>query len=76
MTGYPAERFRLPGRGRLVEGSAAGVVFDPATISDLATLTDPYRASPGIAHVFVNGVEVVTRGTAFDARPGRVVRRG
>jgi N-acyl-D-amino-acid deacylase len=76
MTGYPAKRFRLSDRGRLAEGCAADVVvFDPTGIADLATLTDPYRGSAGIAHVFVNGVEVVTRGVASDARPGRVLRR-
>ena len=52
------------------------VVFDPATIADVATLTDPYRGATGIGHVFVNGVEVVTDGVASDARPGRIVRRG
>jgi imidazolonepropionase-like amidohydrolase len=65
-----------PDRGRLAEGRAADiVVFDPTGIADLATLTDPYQGSAGIAHVFVNGVEVVTRGVASDARPGRVLRR-
>lgn len=76
MTGYPAERFRLPGRGQLAAGRAADVVvFDPVRIADLATLTDPYRGATGIAHVFVNGVAVVTDGLASDARPGRVLRR-
>ena len=77
MTGYPADRFRLKDCGRLVEGRPADVVvFDPATIADLATLTDPYRGATGIGHVFVNGVEVVTDDVASDARPGRIVRRG
>jgi N-acyl-D-amino-acid deacylase len=76
MTGYPAERFRLSDRGRLVEGRAADVVvFDPETIADLATLTDPYRGAMGIAHVFVNGIEVVSEGATSEARPGRVLRR-
>jgi N-acyl-D-aspartate/D-glutamate deacylase len=76
MTGYPAERFRLPDRGHVAEGRAADVVvFDPDAIADLATLTDPYRGCTGIAHVFVNGVEVVTGGVATDARPGRILRR-
>jgi N-acyl-D-amino-acid deacylase len=76
MTGYPAERFRLPGRGRLAEGWQADlVVFDPARIADQSTLTDPYRGSTGIARVVVNGVEVVTDGVASEARPGQIVRR-
>jgi N-acyl-D-aspartate/D-glutamate deacylase len=76
MTGYPAERFRLPDRGRLVEGQAADiVVFAPDGITDLATLTDPYRGCAGLSHVFVNGIEVVKDGVASDARPGRILRR-
>ena len=71
MTGYPADRFRLKDCGRLAEGRAADViVFDPATIADLATLTDPYRGATGIGQVFVNGVEVVTDGGP--PTPGRV----
>ena len=70
-------RSRLPGRGRIAEGLAADVVvFDPARIADVATLTGPYRGAVGIAHVFVNGVEVVTHGVASPERTGRVLRRG
>ena len=77
MTGYPAARCRLPGRGRIAEGLAADVVvFDPARIADVATLTGPYRGAVGIAHVFVNGVEVVPHGVASPERTGRVLRRG
>jgi N-acyl-D-amino-acid deacylase len=76
MTGYPADRFRIPDRGRVAEGLAADlVVFDPARIEDVATLTDPYRGCRGIAHVFVNGVEVVTADRVTDARPGRILQR-
>ncbi|HEX7126137.1 MAG TPA: D-aminoacylase [Thermodesulfobacteriota bacterium] len=76
LTGYPAERFRLSGRGRLAPGYAADVVvFDPDRIADRATLADPYGAPEGIARVFVNGVEVVRDGAARAARPGRIVRR-
>jgi N-acyl-D-aspartate/D-glutamate deacylase len=76
MTGYPADRFRIPDRGRVAEGLAADlVVFDPARVADVATLTDPYRGCVGIGHVFVNGVEVVTNGDVRDVRPGQIVHR-
>ena len=63
-------------KGRLTEGSDADiVVFDPATITDQATYTDPTRPSTGIRHVLVNGTFVV-RDTHLDptASPGRPVR--
>ena len=76
MTGHPADRFRIPDRGRVAGGLAADlVVFDPARVADVATLTDPYRGCVGIEHVFVNGVEVVTAGRVADARPGRILHR-
>jgi N-acyl-D-aspartate/D-glutamate deacylase len=44
MTGYPAERFRLPDRGRLVEGRAADiVVFRPGRHHGSR---DPHRPVP------------------------------
>jgi len=76
MTGYPADRFRIPDRGRITEGLAADVVvFDPARIADVATVAEPYRGCVGIAHVFVNGRDVVTAGCVSDERPGRILRR-
>jgi N-acyl-D-aspartate/D-glutamate deacylase len=65
-------------KGRLAEGADADiVVFDPATITDQATYTEPTRPSAGIRHVLVNGEFVVFAGRlATGARPGRAVRAG
>jgi N-acyl-D-amino-acid deacylase len=56
MTSLAAQRERLLDRGLLKEGYFADItVFDPATIKDLATYTEPARLSQGVKYVFVNG---------------------
>jgi N-acyl-D-amino-acid deacylase len=75
MTGMPAARVRLEGRGRLERGSFADVVvFDPATVADRATFENPHRYPVGIRHVMVNGRWVLRDGERTDALPGRVLR--
>ena len=49
MTGLPARKFGLGDRGFVREGFAADLVlFDPATVRDVATFTDPQRPAAGI----------------------------
>jgi N-acyl-D-amino-acid deacylase len=75
MTGIPAARLRLTGRGHLVPGSFADVVvFDPATVSDRATFQQPHQYPTGIPHVMVNGRWVLLHGERTEALPGRVLR--
>ena len=68
MTGAAAERFRLEGRGRLEEGSAADItVFDWEGVSDHAN--EKGDAAPsGIEHVFVNGWHVLDMGCVSSIR--------
>lgn len=63
-------------KGRLQEGRDADVVvFDPDTITDLASYADTTRPSAGISHVLVNGTFVVRDGGIVpDALPGLPVR--
>jgi N-acyl-D-amino-acid deacylase len=76
MTGFPARKFGLEGRGGLREGAYADlVVFDPDGIIDRGSFEDPNQAPAGIAHVFVNGTQVVRDGSHIGARPGRALRR-
>jgi N-acyl-D-aspartate/D-glutamate deacylase len=49
-------------------------IFDPATIQDVATFTDPLRYSTGVKDVIVNGQAVILEGKITDARPGRILR--
>lgn len=77
MSGFPATKFQLPGRGFIREGAIADLVlFDPATVIDRATYEDSRRTPAGMPWVIVNGVPVVREGEHTHARPGRAVRRG
>lgn len=75
MTSAPADRLGFAGRGRIEAGAVADLtVFDPATVSDLATFENPHQHPVGIPHVFVGGVAVVRDGAVTGARPGVVLR--
>lgn len=75
MTGMPARRLGLTRYGVVAPGATANlVVFDPATVADRATFTDPHQYPVGIGDVLVNGVPVVANGALTPARPGAVLR--
>ena len=81
MTLMPAQRLerRLPAmrnKGRLRPGADADiVVFDPDTVMDRGTYSDPARSPVGIRHVVVNGVLTLTDGKLIqNVRAGRPVR--
>jgi len=76
MTGMPAKKFQLVDRGAVRPGAFADlVVFDPATIVDVATYDDPRRFPVGISAVLVNGTIVRDGDRHTGARPGRALRR-
>ncbi|MHB1004224.1 MAG: N-acyl-D-amino-acid deacylase family protein [Chloroflexota bacterium] len=76
MTAVPAARLGLGDRGVIREGAAADVVvFDPATVRDLATYAEPRQFPVGIEHVVVNGVLAVDSGNPTGARAGQVLRK-
>lgn len=64
-------------KGRLQVGMDADViVFDPVTVRDRATFTQPNQTAEGMQHVFVNGVPVIRQGQLdMEAAPGKAVRR-
>jgi N-acyl-D-amino-acid deacylase len=75
FSGLPAQRMRLTDRGVLKQGMWADVViFDPATVRDLATFAEPNQLSQGMEYVLVNGVAVIDQGKMTGARPGKVLR--
>lgn len=81
MTSAVAARLRLFDRGVLRAGAYADVVvFDPETVADRSTFTDPHQLSVGVRDVWVNGGRVLRNGQHTGALPGRIVdgpgRRG
>ena len=75
FSALPAQRMRLSDRGVLKSGMWADVViFDPATIRDLATFENPNQLSQGMESVLVNGAPVIDQGRMTGALPGRVLR--
>jgi N-acyl-D-aspartate/D-glutamate deacylase len=87
LTGAPAALYGMVGRGVVANAAWADLfVFDPATVGpghiemryDMPGDAGRLYSEPiGVAHVFVNGVEVVRDGrTVTDALPGRVLRSG
>jgi N-acyl-D-amino-acid deacylase len=75
LTSLPATNLKLKKRGALKEGYFADIViFDPATVNDLATFENPQQYATGMVHVFVNGVQVLANGEHTGAKPGRVIR--
>jgi N-acyl-D-amino-acid deacylase len=76
MSGKPAERFGLEGRGALREGSYGDVVvFDLTALSSASTFEHPAVYPEGIDAVFVNGQLVVDHGTHSGTRAGKVLTR-
>lgn len=76
MTSLPAQRFGFKDRGRLAPGFRADiVVFDPKTIIDRSTTSDPQAKPLGMDTVLVNGVPVLRGGELTHAHPGLPIRR-
>ncbi len=75
MTTLPAQRLNLQDRGALKEGMWADIVlFDPETVIDRATWTNPHQYPDGIPYVFVNGELVIMHGKWAGTHPGKVLR--
>ena len=77
MTGLPAKRMGLTDRGLLKEGMAADIcVFDPESIQDHATFTEPKQYCTGFGLVLVGGEKAVVDDAVTGAFAGKVLRKG
>ena len=75
MTGLPARKIQLQDRGVIRPGAYADLVaFDPDTIRDTATFTDPHQYPRGINLVVVNGRITVQGGEMTGTLAGRPIR--
>jgi len=72
ITSLPAQRHGLANRGLLKEGFFADItIFDPSTIEDKATYTEPAQLSQGVRFVFVNGQLEFADGQITGTKAGR-----
>ncbi len=78
MSGFPAARFKLRGRGAIRPNYYADLaIFNPDTINDRATYDHPLRLAQGMEHVLVNGQPIITDGEVVaGATPGRYLQFG
>jgi dihydroorotase/N-acyl-D-amino-acid deacylase len=75
FTSLAAQRVKLDNRGLLRQDYFADItIFDPATVSDVATFEDPNRVSKGIQYVLVNGVVEIDNGRITGNIGGRPLR--
>ena len=75
FSALPAQRMRFTDRGVIKAGMCADIViFDPASIRDVATFEKPNQLSEGMVYVLVNGVPVIDQSKMTGALPGRVLR--
>ena len=77
MTGHTASVFGMVDRGVIRTGAYADLVlFDPATVCDVATYDEPMKPAAGILQTWVNGQSAYVHGAgATPARAGRLVTR-
>jgi N-acyl-D-amino-acid deacylase len=76
LSNLPATNLGLDRRGALKPGYFADiVVFDPATVADVATFEKPHQYATGIRHVWVNGAHSLADGEHTGAKAGRAVRK-
>jgi len=74
MTSLPAQRLNWKDRGVIRQGAFADLVlFNPETVIDHSTYTNPAALSTGIEKVFVNGALVWNSGKATGSKPGSVI---
>lgn len=76
MTGMSAARFQLAQRGLVKRGYFADLVlFNPETVRDVASFSNPQQPAAGIEAVMVNGVMSYGRDKQVIGRAGRFLRR-
>ena len=77
MTSLPARVYGLTEKGLLKVGYDADIcIFDPNTILDNATYTDPTQSATGLSFVLAGGQIVAQNALSTGKTPGKVLLRG
>lgn len=77
MTALTARTFNLKERGEIKPNFIADItIFDPKTIQDHATPTDPKKLSTGVKAVIVSGQITMRNGYLTGIRNGKMILRG
>jgi N-acyl-D-aspartate/D-glutamate deacylase len=75
-TSLPAELMGLEDRGWIKEGFIADiVVFNPKSLTDKATFSDPHQYSVGIEYLVINGKLVIEQGAYNGELAGKPIRK-
>jgi N-acyl-D-aspartate/D-glutamate deacylase len=75
-TSLPAELMGLEDRGWIKEGFIADiVVFNPETLTDKATFSEPHQHSVGIEYLVINGKIVIDQGAYNGKLAGKPIRK-
>ena len=76
MTSLNAAKIGIRDRGLLrAENFADITIFNPKTVIDKSTYTEPFQYPEGIEYVIVNGRVVLEKGKHTGLRPGRSLRK-
>ncbi len=75
MTSMPAEIMGLKTRGTLAPKMVADItVFDPDTVSDMATFENPHQYAKGIDYVMVAGEVIIDHGRHSNKMKGNILQ--
>jgi N-acyl-D-amino-acid deacylase len=76
MSGLCAETFGIPKRGFIKKAYYADIViFNPETVIDKATYSEPHQYPDGIDYVFVNGKLAVEKGEHTGVLNGKMLKK-
>lgn len=76
MTSMPAKIMGLDSRGILAPEMVADItIFNPDTVSDMATFENPHQYPKGIEKVIIAGSIIVDQGGHTEQMQGRIIQR-
>jgi N-acyl-D-amino-acid deacylase len=74
MTSMPAAIMGLKNRGTLAPNMIADItIFDPETVSDIATFESPHQYSKGIEYVLISGNVIIDSGIHSNHMVGQIL---